>query len=254
MGAARRVTHRVTDKGTVPVYATGTVEQPWDSYAAEDHETWRRLYARQRAVLEHRVVPDLFEGLHALGIGELHIPKMSEIRERLERRTGFTLVGVEGLLPDDVFFEHLAARRFPVTWWMRTPEQLDYVAEPDFFHDMFGHVPLLTNPAYADFAQAFGAIGRTARTEELERLSRLYWFTIEFGLVATPRGTRIYGAGIASSPNESVHALESPDVTRRPFEKETVMSTAFRIDRMQETYFVLDDLSALRSILGNAPA
>jgi phenylalanine-4-hydroxylase len=252
MGAARKVTHQVTDKGTLPVYATGTVEQPWDSYTSEDHETWRHLYARQLGVLEDRVVPDLFRGLRDLGIGGLHLPKMAEISARLEARTGFSLVGVEGLLPDGIFFEHLAARRFPVTWWIRTPEQLDYVSEPDFFHDMFGHVPLLTNPAYADFAQAFGRLGLEALrdgAEALERVARLYWFTIEFGLVATPRGTRIYGAGIASSAGESVHALESAQVTHVPFRKDTVMETPFRIDVMQETYFVLDSLETLRSVI-----
>ncbi len=258
----RRVEHRQTDRGLLPVYATGVVEQPWETYTAEDHATWSRLYVRQHAALRDRVVPELYEGLDLLGIGPDAIPRMADVSRRLETLTGFTLVGVEGLLPDAVFFDHLAARRFPATWWIRRPDALDYVSEPDLFHDMFGHVPLLTHPGYAAFAQRFGELGRAALAaggSALDRLSRLYWFSIEFGLVkAAPSASgggsdlRIYGAGIASSYAESLRALTDASIARVPFERDVAAGSSFQIDRMQSTYFVLDRLDTLASLLDGA--
>jgi phenylalanine-4-hydroxylase len=248
---ARRVEHQHGERGIIPVYATGTVEQP-RAYDEADHRTWRTLYARQLDVLRRRAVPELFDGLSTLGIAASSVPRLDEVGARLQRCSGWQLVGVEGLLPDAVFFAHLAARRFPVTWWLRRHEQIDYVSEPDLFHDLFGHVPLLAHPAYAAFTQAFGELGLAACAEgpaALERVGRLYWFTIEFGLVATTAGPRIYGAGIASSHGESIRAVESAEPSRLPFDRERVMETAFRIDRMQDTYFVLQDLDVLASVL-----
>ncbi len=249
----RRVEHKMGDKGLIPLYATGTVEQPYDDYTSVDHQVWGRLYRRQIEVLARRMVPEHALGLTALEIGADAIPHMGAVSERLRKRSGFSLVGVEGLLPDEVFFSYLARREFPVTWWMRTPAQEDYVSEPDLFHDMFGHVPLLMQPAYADFAQAFGVLGAEAHARgdaaDVDRLGRLYWFTLEFGLVRTAAGLRILGAGIASSRDESIRATDDPAIARVAFDKALVERTPFRIDQVQAQYFVLDGLDALSGVL-----
>jgi phenylalanine-4-hydroxylase len=166
----------------------------------------------------------------------------------LARATGWELVAVEGLLPDEVFFDHLANRRFPVSWWIRKPEQLDYLSEPDLFHDLFGHVPLLLNPVFADYMQAYGRGGMKAFAigpEALMNLTRLYWYTVEFGLINTGDGLRIYGAGIVSSKGESIYSLDSPSPNRIGFGLERVMSTRYRIDTYQQTYFVIDSFEQL---------
>jgi phenylalanine-4-hydroxylase len=180
----------------------------------------------------------------------MRIPKFAELNALLQRATGWTLVGVEGLLPELVFFEHLANRRFPVTWWIRRPDQVDYIAEPDLFHDLFGHVPLLMNPLFADYMQAYGKGGVKASAigpEALMNLTRLYWYTVEFGLIATPRGLRIYGSGIVSSKGESIYCLESDAPNRIGFDLDRVMRTKYRIDTYQKTYFVIDGFEDLIS-------
>jgi phenylalanine-4-hydroxylase len=244
----RRVEHQQTDRGTIPVYATGVVEQPWDGYTATDHEVWSRLFARQREVLEGRACDEFLEAQQALGMGADAIPKFSELNEVLGASTGWQLIGVEGLLPEQVFFDHLANRRFPVTWWIRKPEQIDYISEPDLFHDLFGHVPLLMNPLFADYMQAYGKGGMKAYgidAEALTHLTRLYWYTVEFGLIRTAAGLRIYGSGIVSSKGESIYCLESPAPNRLGFDLERVMRTRYRIDTYQQTYFVIDGFEQL---------
>ena len=182
-------------------------------------------------------------------MGEEHIPRFDELNTVLQAATGWTLIGVEGLLPELDFFEHLANRRFPVTWWIRRPEQIDYIAEPDLFHDLFGHVPLLMDPVFADYMQAYGAGGVRAHQqfgpEALQNLTRLYWYTVEFGLINTPAGLRIYGAGIVSSAGESVHCLASAAPNRIGFDLERIMRTRYRIDTFQKTYFVIDSFEQL---------
>jgi phenylalanine-4-hydroxylase len=158
------------------------------------------------------------------------------------------LVGVEGLLPELDFFDHLANRRFPVTWWIRRPDQIDYIAEPDLFHDLFGHVPLLMNPVFADYMQAYGRGGVKAHAigpDALVNLTRLYWYTVEFGLIRQPDGLRIYGSGIVSSKGESIHCLESAAPNRIGFDLERIMRTRYRIDTFQKTYFVIDSYEQL---------
>ena len=245
----RRVENIATDRGVIPQYATGVVEQPWASYSASDHQVWATLFERQRALLPGRACSAFLEAQQALGFSGDVIPRFDAINRDLRAATGWTLVGVEGLLPEAVFFEHLAQRRFPVTWWIRRSDQLDYIAEPDLFHDLFGHVPLLMNPVFADYMQAYGQGGLRAQREfgdeALLNLTRLYWYTVEFGLIREPAGLRIYGAGIVSSKGESVYSLESPAPNRIGFELERVMRTRYRIDSYQKTYFVIDGFEQL---------
>ena len=248
MEQPRRVEHQMTDKGYVPVYTTAVVEQPWESYSAEDHRTWATLFERQMALLQGRACDEFFEGLNALNMSADAIPKFSEINQILKAATGWTLIGVEGLLPELTFFEHLAARRFPVTWWIRRPDQIDYISEPDLFHDLFGHVPLLMLPVFADYMQAYGEGGLKAARygdEPLTELTRLYWYTVEFGLINTPDGLRIYGAGIQSSKGESIYSLESEAPNRIGFDVERVMRSRYRIDTYQKTYYVIDSFEQL---------
>jgi phenylalanine-4-hydroxylase len=183
-----------------------------------------------------------------MGMAADRIPRFEDISRVLRAATGWELVGVEGLLPELTFFEHLANRRFPVTWWIRKPEQLDYLAEPDLFHDLFGHVPLLMNPVFADYMAAYGRGGVKAHAigpEALVNLTRLYWYTVEFGLIRQPDGLRIYGSGIVSSKGESIHCLESPAPNRIGFDLERIMRTRYRIDSYQKTYFVIDSYEQL---------
>ena len=248
MTQPQRVEHLSTDKGSVPVYTTAVVEQPWDSYSETDHEVWRTLFLRQRDLLQGRACREFLDSQDAMGISDAGIPRFSDLNEKLAASSGWTLIGVQGLLPELDFFEHLANRRFPVTWWIRKPEQLDYLSEPDLFHDLFGHVPLLMNPIFADYMQAYGRGGVKAHgigPEALAQLTRLYWYTVEFGLIDTPEGLRIYGSGIVSSGGESVHCLESPAPNRIGFDLLRVMRTRYRIDTYQKTYFVIGGFDQL---------
>jgi len=244
----RKVAHEMTDKGVVPVYTTAVVDQPWDSYSAADHRVWAHLFERQRAVLPGRACQAFLDAQDAMGMRADAIPRFTEINEILAASTGWTLIGVEGLLPELTFFEHLANRRFPVTWWIRDATQIDYISEPDLFHDLFGHVPLLMNPVFADYMAAYGRGGVKAHgigPDALAALTRLYWYTVEFGLIDTPEGMRIYGAGIVSSRGESIHSLESPAPNRIGFDLERIMRTRYRIDTYQKSYFVITGFEQL---------
>lgn len=221
------------------------VDQGFANYTDQDHETWGTLARRQRELLQGRIADEFLEGLDRLGIGEAGIPDFRAMNERLRAATGWEVVAVPGLVPDIVFFKLMASRRFPAGFWIRKPEQLDYIEEPDVFHDVFGHVPLIAQQRYADYLEAFGKAGLVAAEHgSLQRLSRLYWYTVEFGLAETPEGLRIVGAGIASSPSETIFALESASPNRVGFELGRVMRTRYRIDDFQETYFVLDGMNA----------
>ena len=248
-----RIENLVTDKGKVPVYATGIVEQPWDSYSASDHDVWRQLYQRQREILIGRACDEFLQAQDAMGMTERQIPKFTELNHVLEAATGWTLMGVEGLLPELDFFDHLANRRFPVTWWIRRPDQIDYIEEPDLFHDLFGHVPLLMNPLFADYMAAYGRGGVKAHgigPDALQNLTRLYWYTVEFGLIQQQDGLRIYGSGIVSSKGESIHCLESEAPNRIGFDLTRIMRTRYRIDSYQKTYFVIDSFKQLMDATG----
>ncbi|QBC33615.1 phenylalanine 4-monooxygenase [Pandoraea sp. XY-2] len=223
-----------------------TIEQPVDQYGAVDHAVWQQLYERQTAMLPGRVCDAFMDGIRALDMDARRVPAFEHLNEKLMAATGWQVVAVPGLVPDDVFFEHLANRRFPATWWMRRPDQLDYLQEPDCFHDVFGHVPLLANPVFADFMQAYGKAGKLAQSlGALPLLARLYWYTVEFGLMRDGDGLRIYGAGIVSSRGETDFSLTSRAPNRLGFSLERVLRTQYRIDTFQQTYFVIDDFAQL---------
>jgi phenylalanine-4-hydroxylase len=228
-----------------PIPADFVVAQGDAPYTAQDHETWRTLYERQAALLPGRVVDAFPTGLQRLGLTAQRIPDFADLSARLHAATGWRVVAVPGLVPDEVFFAHLAAQRFPAGYWIRRPEDLDYIEEPDVFHDVFGHVPLLMDRRYADYMRSYGLAGlRLAGSPALARLARLYWYTVEFGLMRQPEGLRIFGAGIVSSHDEVIHALEA-DVPRRPFDLQTVLRMRYEIDHMQSIYFVLDGFDQL---------
>ncbi len=216
-----------------------TVDQDWGAYTRAEHDLWRRLYARQAALVPEYACDEFRATLATLDYGA-GIPRFEAINRKLALATGWKLVAVPGLVPDLTFFDHLAHRRFPVTVWLRTPEEFDYIVEPDIFHDFFGHVPLLFDRVFADYLQAYGRGGIKAHgLGAIEMLARLYWYTVEFGLIATPRGLRAYGAGILSSGGEIRYCIESADPNRIGFDLLRIMQTRYKIDSFQETYFVI---------------
>lgn len=207
---------------------------------------WDRLFSRQAKMLRGRVVPEFLDGLDILRLGKAGIPDFDELNERLIAATGWQVVAVSGLVPDAVFFDHLANRRFVAGRFIRTPEQIDYLQEPDIFHDVFGHVPLLTNPMFADYMQAYGEGGlRATGLGALGRLARLYWYTVEFGLLRGDDGLKLYGAGIVSSYGESIFALDDPSPNRIGFDLKRLMRTPYRLDDFQQSYFVIDSFEDL---------
>ena len=226
--------------------ADWTIPQGWDSYTPEDHAVWLTLYNRQAKILPERACDAFLDGLQSLDLRGTGVPDFERVSDRLLSLTGWRVVAVPGLVPDAVFFEHLANRRFPAGAFIRAADQLDYLQEPDVFHDVFGHVPMLTDPVFADFMQAYGEGGRRAlKLGQLHNLARLYWYTVEFGLLRSDQGLRIYGAGIVSSKSESVFALEDASPNRLAFDLERVMRTPYRIDDFQQTYFVIDSIDSL---------
>jgi phenylalanine-4-hydroxylase len=213
-----------------------TIDQRWEHYTQAEHEVWITLYERQSALLPGRACDPFLRGLDALDLHRSGIPDFARINEELMRLTGWTVVAVPGLVPDDVFFDHLATRRF-------------YIQEPDVFHDVFGHVPMLTDPTFADYMQAYGKGGQRAMSlGRLHNLARLYWYTVEFGLMESPQGLKIYGAGIVSSHAESIFALDDPSPNRIGFDLERVMRTPYRIDDFQQVYFVIPGLQTLLDV------
>ena len=226
--------------------ADWTIDQGWERYSAADHAVWKTLFERQTRLLPGRACDEFVHGMHALPIGAEQIPDFRRLSDVLMKHTGWQVVAVPGLVPDEVFFEHLANRRFPSGQFIRQAHELDYLEEPDVFHDVFGHVPMLMNPAIADYIQAYGVGGLRAKAlGKLAHLARVYWYTVEFGLVQQAGGVRLYGAGIASSFAESVFALDSTSPNRIGFDLARVMRTNYRIDDFQETYFVIRSLDEL---------
>jgi phenylalanine-4-hydroxylase len=222
-----------------------TCRQDWSRYTDEDHAVYRRLHARQMQQLPGLACDEFVAAVQHLGATE-QVPHFDAVSERLCRATGWQIVGVPGLIPEEAFFALLAQRRFPVTDWMRSAAEFDYVVEPDAFHDLFGHVPMLFNPVFADYMQAYGQGGlKAVRLDACELLARLYWHTVEFGLIATPQGLRAYGAGILSSSGELRHSLSSRLARRFPFDLRRIMRTRYRIDSFQAGYFVIDSFDQL---------
>ncbi len=227
------------------VMADYTCPQNYAAYTPADHETYRQLHARQTKILPGLACDEFIAALPLLGESD-HIPRFDDVNERLVKATGWQLVAVPGLIPEVPFFTLLANRQFPVTDWIRKPEEFDYIVEPDVFHDLFGHVPLLFNPVFADHMQAYGAGGLKAHAlGACEQLARLYWYTIEFGLMQQRDGLRAYGAGILSSSSELVHAVKSSEAQRIALNLLRCMRTRYNIDSYQQTYFVIDSFQQL---------
>jgi len=228
--------------------ADWTIPQNWSAYTEVEHQTWNTLYERQMKILPGRASEAFLRGLDALDLNAGGIPDFEVINPKLQALTGWTVVCVPGLVPDEVFFDHLANRRFVSGQFIRKSDQLDYLQEPDIFHDVFGHVPMLTDPDFAAYMEAYGKGGqRAASLGMLPNLARLYWYTVEFGLMQEADGLRIYGAGIVSSATESVFSLEDPSPNRLGFDLERVMKTLYRIDDFQQVYFVIDSIEALKT-------
>ena len=229
------------------------IDQGWERYTAEDHATWRVLFERQRQTLKGHVCQEYLDGLEALGIGPEGVPNFEAMNARLRRITGWEVVAVPGLIPSRPFFQMLANRQFPAGTFIRSREQLDYLEEPDIFHDVFGHVPLLTNPAYADYMNEYGRIGLDAvENKGVKFLARLNWYTIEFGLIRKPEGIRIYGAGIVSSYGEAKYVSEDPSAHQLAFNLDRVLRTGYYIDDFQAAYFVVDQFEDLFDLLKGA--
>ena len=241
--------HETPPPGAAPDW---TIPQDWDAFTADEHAMWDRLFARQSDMLPGRAAEAFLRGIDVLKLEKPGIPDYRDLNARLTDATGWQVVAVPGLVPDDVFFDHLANRRFPAGNFIRTPQQLDYLQEPDVFHDVFGHVPMLADPVFADYMVAYGEGGlRSLKYDALKQLARLYWYTVEFGLIREGGGLRIYGAGIVSSYAESVFALDSDSPNRIGFDLARVMRTDYRIDDFQQNYFVIDSLEQLLDVTVN---
>ncbi|MBF6602837.1 MAG: phenylalanine 4-monooxygenase [Sphingorhabdus sp.] len=236
----------VYDKPPAHANADWTIDQNWSGYSDEEHATWDTLFERQRKMLPGRAAQAFLDGVDILQLSKPGIPDFDELNRILMDATGWKVVAVPGLVPDDVFFDHLANRRFVSGNFIRKPDQLDYLQEPDIFHDVFGHVPMLADQRFADYMEAYGRGGiRALQFGALKQLARLYWYTVEFGLIQEPEGLRIYGAGIVSSYGESIFALDSDSPNRIMFDLERVLRTEYRIDDFQQNYFVIPSLDEL---------
>ena len=249
MSPARPPSHGQTSHGLRGDYGRMrddyTVDQDHSAYTDAQHDRWRRLFRRQMELVPGRACAAYLRALDALPYQD-GIPRFEEVNALLGATTGWQLVAVPGLVPDLAFFEHLANRRFPVTHWIREEHEFAYIVEPDVFHDFFGHVPMLFDPVFADYMQSYGQGGLKAEgLNALSWLARLYWYTVEFGLIREPEGLRSYGAGILSSPGEVDYAVSSPKPRRVLFDLRRIMRSLYRIDAYQETYFVIDSFQQL---------
>jgi phenylalanine-4-hydroxylase len=240
--------------GPAPAVSDPTIftEQRWDAYTAENHAVWAILYARRMGELRRNGSGVFLRGAADIGLSPDQVPDLAEVNRRLDARTGWNAVPVKGFIPARDFFACLAARRFPTTIIVRPREQLDYLPEPDIFHDVFGHVPLHADPVFADFLQDFGAVAGRARTDDdLARMARLFWFTVEFGLIREHGAVKVYGSGLISSAGDAANALGS-GCDRRPFDLDAVLAQPFEIDRLQDVLFVVESFDQLFAAVAEA--
>ncbi len=214
-----------------------------------DDQTWHALINRQNDAVKTRACPEFLEGLERIGFSKNRVPQHTEINQKLKDFTGWEVEVVPALIPAKEFFTLLANKKFPAASFIRTPEELDYIQEPDIFHEFYGHVPLLTFPDYANFMEEFGKLALSIPAKDRSRLFRVFWFTIEFGLLQTPQGIRAYGGGMLSSIHETVYSVEDPSVVRKPFDPLTALRTPYRIDIPQPLYYVLGQFQDLFKIL-----
>jgi len=226
------------------------ITQNWEKYSDEDHEVWSIMFRKRMEQLETAASNTFLDGMRAINLEPTQVPKLIEVNARLSELTGWGSYGVPGYLPPKAFFAFLAQRQFPTTISVRPKESLDYLPEPDIIHDVFGHVPLHADPVFADFLQTFGKAALfTNDKDHTERLARLFWFTVEFGLINEDDRLKLYGSGLISSDGEGHHALESDEVERRPFELNRVCETSFEIDHYQPILYVLDSFEQLRDAM-----
>lgn len=232
-------------------FPTEPMSQDYEQYRDEHFEVWRLLYNKQMEVLQERASPAYFEGLEVCGFSPDQIPVLDQVNENLKQATGWQLYVVPGLIADKPFFEFLHNKHFPVTTWLRDLKQLEYLEEPDMFHDVFGHVPLLSNPHFSEFMKGLAAIALKYidHAEAIELMSRIYWFTVEFGLIQEEGKTKIYGAGIVSSPGESVYSIEDPNVPRIPYDVRRILETPYYKHDFQKQYFVIESFEQLYNSL-----
>jgi phenylalanine-4-hydroxylase len=219
------------------------------SYTEDEHAIWKILYDRQTALVQNRACSTFFDGIKNLGLSADQIPQCKEVSEALNQATGWGVSPVAALISFEEFFKLLAHKKFPAASFIRRREELDYLKEPDIFHEIFGHCPMLTDPGFAAFTHEVGKFGLGLSAPDRRMLARLYWFTVEFGLIKTPEGLRIYGAGIVSSNAESVYALESSIPQRRPFDLIEVLRMPYRYDEMQKNYFVIESVDSLYNMI-----
>lgn len=218
-------------------------------YTDEENQTWHDLYTRQIEIIQHRACDKFIDGLALLNLSSQHIPQLPDVNRALNKATGWSVAPVAALIGFDEFFNLLANRKFPAATFIRTREDFDYIQEPDIFHELFGHCPLLTDPIYADFMQKYGVLGVNATHKDRLMLARLYWFTVEFGLINTKQGLRIYGGGVLSSKNETIYALENNMPERNSFNVLNMLRTPYRIDIMQPVYFVINEYAELYDLV-----
>ncbi len=214
-------------------------------YTADENAIWRTLTTRQLKLIENRACDDFMVGFEKLDLPHDRIPQLPDVSKTLQAATGWSVAPVPALISYDKFFGLLANCQFPVATFIRRRDELDYLEEPDIFHEIFGHCPLLTNPFYADFIKLYAQFSHQTDPQYHPMLARLYWYTIEFGLINTDKGLRNYGAGIISSIEENTYALESDIPERRPFDIIDALRTPYRIDILQTVYFVIDSLEEL---------
>ncbi|OGT36476.1 MAG: phenylalanine 4-monooxygenase [Gammaproteobacteria bacterium RIFCSPHIGHO2_12_FULL_37_14] len=224
-------------------------EKGYADYSDDENRVWHDLITRQIPIVEGRACDEYMYGIDLLHFPNDRIPQCPEVSAALQSSTGWSLEPVAALIPFDKFFYLLANKKFPAATFIRRRDELDYLQEPDIFHEVFGHCPLLTNQAYADFTQTYGKLGLNASHEDRVMLAKLYWFTIEFGLIKTNSGLRVYGGGILSSKDETVYCLESPIPKRLPLNALEVLRTPYRIDIMQPIYYVIDSFDVLFQLI-----
>lgn len=227
-------------------YASLVIDQGWNDYTPDNHESWQILYDRQMEVLRPRVCPEYLQAVEELGFTANKIPNFDEVNERLRTATGWEIVATNGLVKSKPFFDMLADRKFPSGYFIRDKDQLDYLEEPDIFHDLFGHIPLLTNPSYANYMHEYGVGGaRALKYKTTKNLARLNWWTIEFGLIQKEDGLKLYGAGLCSSFGEAQYCVDDPSAHHIKFDLERCMRTQVYINDFQPTYFVIDSFEDL---------
>ena len=229
----------------IPTLKNG--QQIYDAYTSEDLKVWIILYSRQMKRLDAIAARQFLEGLDRLSFSANSIPNFDHLNDSLAQSTGWEIIAVQGIIADDVFFDLLARKKFPATSWLRTMEELDYLEEPDMFHDIFGHIPLLTELSFTHFLQRLGQIGQSVANDPIQThlLSRIYWYTVEFGLIREKSDLKIYGAGILSSIAESIQSVDPLKVDHHVFDMKRIMNSPYRKDLMQEQYFVLEDFHQL---------